>query len=209
VKNSVKFRVRRATAEDLQNLKTLWKSMHQPADELGKRLVEFQIAETPDGKLQGAIGIQIVGQHARLHSEGYFDFALADHARQIFWERILKIASNHGVFRLWTQETSPFWNRLGFQPAAKGKPSRLPEEWNQFKSGWFTLQLKDEEVIARALDKGLAAFKSSEKRNTARIREQAKMLKTIITVAGFLIGIICLVIVLYLIVHRNPFPTVP
>ena len=179
-----------------------------PADELGKRLVEFQITETADGKLLGAIGMQIVRQHARLHSEGYFDFAFADHAREMFWDRILKIASNHGVFRLWTQETSPFWSRLGFRSAAGEKLSRLPEEWNQFKGKWFTLQLKDEEVIANALGKDFAAFISSEKRAAARVREQAQMLKTIITVIGFLIGIICLVVVFYLILHRNSFSPV-
>jgi hypothetical protein len=180
-----------------------------PADELGKRLVEFQITETADGKLLGAIGMQIVRQHARLHSEGYFDFAFADHAREMFWDRILKIASNHGVFQLWTQETSPFWTRLGFRSAVAGKLSRLPEEWNQTEGEWFTLQLKDEEVIANALGKDFAAFISSEKRAAARVREQAQMLKTIITVTGFLIGIICLAIVFYLIIHRNAFPLAP
>ena len=135
--------------------------MRLPSDELGKRLTEFQVAQTADGRLLGAIGMQIVRQHARLHSEAYFDFALADHARQMFWERIQMIASNHAVFRLWTQETSPFWTRLGFRPVVAGKPSRLPEEWNQTKSEWFTLQLKDEEVITNALDKNFAAFIAS------------------------------------------------
>jgi N-acetylglutamate synthase-like GNAT family acetyltransferase len=208
VTKPLQIHVRRATAEDLQDLKALWASMLLPDDELGKRLIEFQIVETVDGELLGAIGVQIVRQHARLYSEGYFDFALADHAREIFWDRILKIASNHGVFRLWTQETSPFWTRLGFRPAIVGESSRLPEEWNQTNGKWFTLQLKDEEVIANALDKNLAAFLSNEKRTTARVREQAQMLKTIITVAGFSIGIICLAIVFYLILHRNSFPSI-
>ena len=182
--------------------------MRLPADELGKRLIEFQIVETDDGKLLGAIGMQIVRQHARLHSEAYFDFALADRSRELFLDRILKIASNYAVFHLWTQETSPFWTQFGFRSAAGEKLSRLPEEWNQTKSEWFTLQLKDEEAITNALDKDFATFLSNEKRATARVREQAKMLKTIITVTGFSIGIICLVIVFYLVLHRNPFPSV-
>jgi N-acetylglutamate synthase-like GNAT family acetyltransferase len=208
VSNSLQLHVRRATTEDLRSLKALWESMHLPFEELGKRLTEFQVAQTADGRLLGAIGMQIVRQHARLHSESYFDFALADHARQMFWERIQMISSNHGVFRLWTQETSPFWTRLGFRPAVAEKLSRLPEEWNQTKSEWFTLQLKDEEVIVNALDKNLTAFISSEKRSATRAREQAQTLKTIIIVAGFLIGIICLAIVFYLIVHRNAFPPI-
>lgn len=177
--------------------------MHLPYNELKKRLTEFQVVQTADGRLLGAIGMQIIRQHARLHSEAYFDFALADPARQMFWNRIQTIASNHGVFRLWTQETSPFWARFGFQPAVAGKSSRLPEEWDQFQGEWLTLRLKDEEVIADALDKNFAAFKSSEKRSVARIREQAQMLKTIIIVAGFLVGILCFAIAIYLIIHRH------
>ncbi len=176
-----------------------------PAKKLGKRPTEFLVAETADGKLLGAIGIQIVRRHARLHSEGFFDFAFADEARQMFWERIQTIASHHGVFRIWTQERSPFWRRWNFQPSTAETLARLPEEWNQTGSEWFTLELKDEEVIVNALDKDFAAFMSSEKQNTARVHERAQTLKTIITIIGFSIGIVCFCVVIYLIVHSNPF----
>jgi hypothetical protein len=176
-----------------------------PVNKLGKRPTEFLVAETDDGKLLGAIGIQIVRRHARLHSESFFDFAFADQARHLFWERIQTLVSNHGVFRLWIQDASPFWTRSGFQSVGAEKLSRLPEEWNQTRSEWFTLELKDEEVIANALDKDFAAFMSSEKQNTARVHERARTLKTIITITGFSIGIVCFCVVIYLIVHRNPF----
>ena len=101
-------RVRRATLEDLPGLRTLWESMHLPGPDLEKRLTEFQVVETADGRLAGALGIQIVRQHAWLHSESYLDFALADEARPQLLARIQALASNHGVFRLWTLEKSPF-----------------------------------------------------------------------------------------------------
>jgi N-acetylglutamate synthase-like GNAT family acetyltransferase len=199
------LRVRRATTDDRQSLKMLWQSMLLPADELEKRLTEFQVVESTDGKLLGAIGIQIVQRHARLHGEGYLDFAHADAARQLFWERIQILASNHGVFRLWTQENSPFWSRLGFRSVNANKLSDLPPEWYQARGEWFALQLKDEEAIINALDKDFAAFMSAEKRNTERTYEQARTLKTVITVIGFGIGILCFGFVAYLLVHRNPF----
>ena len=201
----LQLRIRRATTDDIQSLKALWATMLLSADELGKRPTEFLVAETADGELLGAIGIQIVRRHARLHSEGFFDFAFADQARHLFLERIQTFASNHGVFRLWTQETSPFWTRSGFQPAGAEKLSRLPEEWNLNDNKWFTLQLKDEEAIANALDKDFAAFMSSEKKNTTRVHERAQTLKTIITIAGFSIGIVCFCVVVYLIARNNPF----
>ena len=199
------LRVRRATMDDLPSLKALWRSMLLPADELEKRLTEFQVAETADGKLLGAISIQIAGRHARLHSEGYVDFAHADAARHLFWERLQTLASNHGVFRLWTQESSPFWSGYGFRPAGAAKLAALPAEWQSARGEWFTLQLKDEEAIAHALDQDLATFMSLEKQNTDRAFQQARALKIIITVIGFTIGIVCFVIAAYLVIHRGGF----
>jgi N-acetylglutamate synthase-like GNAT family acetyltransferase len=209
VPSSTRLHVRRATAEDIHNLKALWKSMHLPYNELKKRLTEFQVVQTADGKLLGAIGMQIVRQHALLHSEAYFDFALADHARQMFLERIRVITSHHGVFRLWTQETSPFWTRLGFRPATAEKSIRLPEEWDQAKGEWFTLQLKDEEVITNALEKNFTASRSAKKQETARVRERARTLNTIVTVVGFSIGILCFGVAVYLLIRHNPFSQTP
>ena len=175
-----------------------------PADELEKRLTEFQVVETADGQLLGALGIQIVRQHARLHSESYHDFAQADEARQLFWKRIQTLASNHGVFRLWTQERSPFWSQLGFRSVSADRLSELPPEWQPARAEWYTLQLKDEQAIVNALDKDFAAFMSAERRNTERTYEQARTLKTIITVIGFTIGILCFILAGYLLIHRNP-----
>jgi len=205
VTDSSQFRIRRATTDDREGLKALWRTMLLPADELEKRLTEFQVAETADGQLLGAIGIQIARQHARLHSESYLDFAHADEARQLFWNRIQTLASNHGVFRVWTQESSPFWTQLGFRSANAAKLAELPAEWQPAKGEWFMLQLKDEQAITNALDKDFAAFMSMERRNTERTYEQARTLKTIITVIGFTIGILCFILAGYLLIHRNPF----
>ena len=203
--DSSQFKVRRATTDDRDSLKSLWRSMLLPADELEKRLTEFQVVEAADGKLLGAIGIQIVRQHARLHSESYLDFAHAEAARQLFWNRIQTLASNHGVFRLWTQESSPYWSQLGFRSAGAAKLAELPPEWQPPKGEWYLLQLKDEQAIVNALDKDFAAFMLAEKRSTERAYEQARTLKTIITVIGFAIGILCFAFLGYLLIHRNPF----
>lgn len=201
--NQPGLRVRRATTDDLSNLKALWRSMLLPADDLEKRLTEFQVVETADGKLVGAIGIQIAGRHARLHSESFQDFAQADAARQLFWERFQTLASNHGVFRLWTQEISPFWSAYGFRSANAAKLAGLPSEWQPARGEWFTLQLKDEEAITHALDKDLATFMALERQNTERTFQQAKTLRTIITVVGFAIGFLCFIIAGYLLLHRG------
>jgi N-acetylglutamate synthase-like GNAT family acetyltransferase len=196
------LRIRRATTDDFQSLRGLWNSMRFPADELERRLTEFQVVETADGQIVGAIGFQIAGHHALLHSEGYTDFSVADTARQLFWERIQTIAAHHGVFRLWTQENSPFWARWGFQPASAEIRERLPGEWKRSGEKWLTLQLKNEEALA-TLEKELAAFKESEKQRTAEALDQARTLTTTITVIGFVVGIALIGLAVYLFVRRG------
>ena len=53
------YRVRRATLEDIGALSELWKSMRFPVEELSRRVTEFQVAEAADGKLLGALGMQM------------------------------------------------------------------------------------------------------------------------------------------------------
>jgi hypothetical protein len=204
--NLTGLRTRRAIVDDLQMLKSLWDSMRLPADDLEKRLTEFQVVENAEGKILGAVGIKISKQHALLHSEGYSDFSVADAARNLFWERIQKLASNLGVFRLWTQERSPFWKSFGFQPPSAEILARLPEEWkNEFDGGWLTFQLKNEDVINAAFEKEFTTFSVSEKKQIAQINAQARTIKTIVTVIAFGIAILCFAALIWLFIHRNPF----
>lgn len=196
--------VRRATVDDLDTLKSLWESMRLAPAELETRLTEFQVVENAAGQVLGAIGIQYHKQHALLHSEGYSDFGVADAARQLFWDRLQKLAANHGVFRLWTQERSPFWKNFGFAPPTPEAMERLPEPWrNEFGGAWLTYQLKDEDAINAALEKDFVPFMAGEKSDAEKITEKARTLNLIIIIAGFGIGIIGLGLAAYLLFHRG------
>jgi N-acetylglutamate synthase-like GNAT family acetyltransferase len=200
--NSSDHRVRRATLDDLHGLKALWETMRLPSADLEKRLTEFQVVVDAQGKLVGALGVQLVQQHGWLHSEAYTDFALADEVRPLLWERIQSITANHGVFRLWTQERAPFWTRHGFQAATPETLARLPEVWSSAGPGWLTLQLKDEAVLI-SLDKEFALFKETEARRSAQALDQARTVKTVITVIAFVVAILVLGGGLYLILTRK------
>ncbi len=201
--SSPNLRIRRATTDDFQSLRSLWNSVGLPADELERRLTEFQVIESADGQIAGAIGLQIIRQHALLHSEAYADFSVADAARQLFWERIQLIASHHGVFRLWTQENSPFWSHCGFRIVITESLVHLPEEWKRFEGKWYTLQLKNEEIIAAAFEKHLAGFMDSGKKQAARVSEKARTINTIIIVVCLGIFFICIALLIYIITHRR------
>ena len=191
--NPSDYRIRRATLEDLNALKVLWESMRLPVAELGleKRLTEFQVAEKSDGRIAGAMGIQVQGSQARLHSEAFADFSQADELRQLFWQRIQPLASNHGVLRLWTREKVPFWTRLGFQPASAQALGKMPEAWDRSLPDWLTLQLKDEDAIA-SLEKEIAMLMQTEKQKTARLLQRAKLVKNFWLVIVFILAFLVL-----------------
>lgn len=204
--HTLPLRVRRATTDDLARLKSLWASMHLPQDDLEKRLTEFQIVVDANGIFLGAIGFQVSREHALMHNEGFTDFSIADAARDLFWQRIQVLCSNHTVFRVWTQERSPFWKNFGFRPPDTETLARLPAEWrNEFDGAWLTFQLKDEAAIAAALGTDLAGLMDAERRQTESVRERAQTLRTVVTVICFAIGILCIGFAIYLAIHRGMF----
>jgi hypothetical protein len=197
------YRVRRATLDDIGRLTSLWHSMHLPADELAKRITEFQIAESVDQKLLGAVALQITERQGRLHSEAFTDFALADSLRPQLWERIQSVATNNGLIRLWTQEQAPFWSHCGLAKPDSEALQKLPSAWRSLTGDWLTLKLKEdiEEVISA--DKEFAMFMESERQRTERAFQQARILKMI----AMLIAIAVLFLVMagaFFIIRKNP-----
>jgi amino-acid N-acetyltransferase len=200
--NPVDYRVRRATIDDLPGLIALWGSMNFAANDLEKRLTEFQIAESADGTLLGTVGIAIIGRHGMLHSEAFEDFALADTLRASFLERIQSIAKNHGLARLWTREVAPFWKRSGFQTAPPEVLLRLPADWSEPGANWTTLQLRDEQALEVSLDKEFALFMQSEKQQTQGIFQQARVMKYVATVVAIVLAIMVVVFAIYLLKNK-------
>jgi N-acetylglutamate synthase-like GNAT family acetyltransferase len=202
-----RIHVRRATVDDLPALKALWTSMRLDPEELEPKLTEFQVVENADHEVLGAIGVQFVKPHALLHSEGYTDFAIADEARQLFWERLQTLAANHGIFRLWTQERSPFWKSYGFQPPHAETLARLPAGWrNEYTGAWLTYQLKDEEAITAALEsheQQFARAREAEIQVTRRAQTRARNIGNLLTVVFFAIAALLLGIAGYLFFHNT------
>lgn len=200
---SAAFRIRRATLDDLPTLRPLWESMRFDPAGLERRLTEFQVAEGADGQMAGGVGFQIAGRHANIHSEAFFDFAIAEAVRPLLWERLQALALNHGIARLWTREPAPFWRQAGLSAAPPEALKKLPEAWNQPPhADWLTLALKDEDTIV-SMEKELALFMESEKERTSQAFKQAKTLKTAATIVAILFAlfVIAALVVLF---QKNP-----
>ncbi len=182
------YRVRRATLDDIGALSALWNSMKFPADDLARRVTDFQVAEDTDGKILGAVGLQIAERQGLINNEAFTDFALADQLRPMLWERVHAVAINHGLLRLWTAEQAPFWSHCGLNKADPDSLQKLPPAWRQTAPNWLTLKLKDDVDAVLAMDKEFAMFMEAEKQKTARAFQHARILKlfaTLIAVAVF------------------------
>ena len=136
--NAPSFRARRATLDDLPVLRPLWSAGQLDALHLEKRLTDFQVAETTEGQLVAAIGLQVDGTHGLIHSECFLDAAQIDTLRPLFWERLLTVAHNRGLTRLWTLERIPFWHEHGFRKIEAEIKRKFPPAFGDPDVEWLT-----------------------------------------------------------------------
>jgi hypothetical protein len=125
------------------------------------------------------VGLQVAGLEARLHSEVFAHAEQADALRELLWERAQVVAQNHGLVRLWTQFSTPFWNHSGFRHASPDLLAKLPSVFGGEPQPWQFLQLKEEVVAPVSLDKEFALFREMEKERTEKIFRQARALKLV------------------------------
>jgi len=200
---SPSYRVRRATLEDVGALTALWESMRFPADELARRTTEFQVAEGADGTLVGAVGLQIAAKQGLIHSEAFTDFARADSVRPLIWDRLQAVATNHGLLRLWTRETAPFWHHSGLLKADAQALEKLPAQWQAPGPDWLTLKLREDIETVVSVDKEFALFMESEKQRTNQAFQQAKILKLLATVLALIVLVIVVLGGVYVVRHQG------
>jgi hypothetical protein len=196
--NPSAYRVRRATVDDLPGLIPLWDSMRLPAAELERRLKEFQLIETEDGTLLGALGMEVAGRHGLLHSEVFNDFALADGLRALLWERIQSVASNLGLTRLWTVESALFWKREGFAPGSREIVAKLPSVWAAQPGDWLTIELRDEEALRAAVETAYARLKQEHIHESQAVLRRARVWKFIAVTLGLIVALAGIVFCIYL-----------
>src|SRR5262249_22306547 len=108
------------------------------------------------------------------------------------FQRIQSLASNHGVFRLWTLERAPFWTQHGFRSADADALKKLPPVWAGPGTEWLTLRLKDEDAMV-TVEKELAMMLSAEKERAARTLDKARVLKKIATLVALVLAFFILV----------------
>jgi N-acetylglutamate synthase-like GNAT family acetyltransferase len=190
-------RTRRATTDDLEQLKALWEAERFCAGELEKQFTDFQVAEDERGGVAAAIALQIAGDQGRIHSETFADFGQTDLLRPRLWHQLQSTAQHHGLFRLWTRETAPYWRKeAGFTEASGELLERLPASFGAAGPGWLALRLREEGADAEALARQFELFKIAEQAKREKLLRQARLLRlvgTVIAILLFAAGFVLLV----------------
>ena len=198
------YRTRRATVDDLAQLAELWQAVHLPEAELEKQFTDFQVAEDDQGKLAAAIGLHIEGGHGQVHSETFADFALTDALRPALWERLQVVAQNHGLFRMWTEETAPWWKKAaGFSTPSDELLQKLPESYGPRHPAWLTLRLKDEVAEPDYLEKQISMFKETERVRREKLMRRGRAMRIIGTVISALLLLFALTVLFYVLRKRR------
>ncbi|MFO1499140.1 MAG: hypothetical protein U1G07_12225 [Verrucomicrobiota bacterium] len=182
------YQARRATIDDLVVLRRLWQQSLTSSTDLEKRLTEFQIVETPEGEVLGAIGLQVRDQQGRIHSEVYRSAELATELRPRLWARIQNLARNQGLVRLWLEGPgSMFWLDQGFEAAGSQALKKLPEDFDApADRQWLMLALR-EEGTARSIEQELAIFRQFQQAQGERLTRQVRVMRLF---AGLVVAIV-------------------
>jgi hypothetical protein len=181
-------------------LVAVWTAAALPAAELEKRFTEFQVAESSDGRIVGAIALQVAGSDGKIHSETIADFALADTLRPLLWQRLETVARNHGLFRLWTAETAPFWKKDAGFSAPTGQP---PEVFGPASGPSLALQLKEEGAAPELLEAQFNLFKEAERAKREQLLQTAAALKMAGTAIAVLLFVFAMAVLLWFFLHRR------
>ncbi|MDB6055994.1 MAG: hypothetical protein JWN25_3517 [Verrucomicrobiales bacterium] len=174
------FSAMRATADDLPELSRLWVACHLDPASLSERFTEFQLIKNGEGKIVGAVALKITGTEAVMHGESFADFASTDLLRPLLWERLSKVATNYGLYRIWTQEEAPYWRKsAGFVQLAENQSNEIPKWFASKSSFWLSLKLKSESASPVNIDQEFERFRKSELEEREKIMDQAITLRWI------------------------------
>jgi len=143
--------------------------------------------------------LQVEGAHGKIHSETFADFALSDSLRPLLWQRLEVVARNHGLFRLWTTETAPFWKKdVGFSTA----PGEPPEVFGPAGGSWLSLRLKDEGADPNLLEAQFELFREAERARREKLLQRAAAFKTVGTLIAVLLFIFSMGVLVWFFRHR-------
>lgn len=193
---------RRANLEDLPALLALWEKFQLPGTQLEKFLTEFQVIADVDGRLLAAIGLQIDGDEALIHSEAIDADNAADECRLALWTRMQIVLRNQGVQRVWTLEDAEYWASV-FQPADPGEAATLKAAFADPTASWMMLRLLDDARVAKLVNEQVVLRGGTLDGDRAEFAETVRKAKIIAYAIATVVILLLVAFAGYLLVHRE------
>lgn len=202
--------VRRATVEDLPQLRELWRSQALPWQQLERQFKDFQVVQTDSGRIVGSLGLHIEGAEGWLFAETFAPDAAPEALRAELWARARIVAQNHGLVRVWTQFSDVFWQMQGFAAAAPDQLAKRPVAFGGAEGPWWVLQLRPESAGGFNLEQELALFEQAARAEREALQRKARVARAIaLAVALAVVGMIGVMTLRLVVAARRPAPVLP
>lgn len=199
--------VRRATVEDLPQLRELWRSQNLPWQQFERQFKDFQVVQTDSGRIVGSLGLQIEGTEGWLFAETFAPEGTVEALRAELWQRARIVAQNHGLVRVWTQFNDVFWQMQGFTAAGPEQLGKRPAAFAGVDGPWWVLPLRQESVAGLSLEQELAVFEQAQRAEREALQRKARVARAIaLVVAVAVLGLIGVMTVRLLVAARRPVP---
>ena len=145
------FETRRAGGKDLRELRRLLEESEVSNSEevrevlasLERRVAEF-ILVVKEGVVAGCVGLEMFQQEGHLYGEAYVHPRMAELLRPVLWERVMRVATNHSLARIWTQLRDRFYEERGLDWACNGRKRELPRRFGRSEEAWRMVQWREE-----------------------------------------------------------------
>lgn len=199
--------IRRATLDDLEVLRGVWREFGLVEHELEKRFTEFQLAVDAHGWILATLALRFTEHQGQVHSLTVRRTDLSRELTSALWDRTLALAEQHGAYRLWTRERGDFWGSVGFLPSVE---TGTPEAPLAFGGGrhWLTLKLREEPLKLIAAEEQLEAYLELERLKTDQMVRRVQVLKILAVGAAIVLFVVTMGALLML-VRRNRRPPPP
>jgi len=198
------YTARRANLEDLPALLGLWETSRLPGTQLEKFLTEFQVVTAPDGALLAAIGLQIDGDEALIHSEAMAAGADADAdaCRLALWTRMQIVLRNQGVQRVWTLEDADYWRSV-FQLASPQEAASLRAAFADPTATWYRMRLLDEAQVNKLVSQQVLLRGGSLDGDRVQFETSVRRFKMVAYAIASLVIVLLVIFAIYLLMHRE------
>jgi N-acetylglutamate synthase-like GNAT family acetyltransferase len=173
------YHTRRATLEDLPQLRGFWNEARLDAADLERRFTEFQVAFDAEEKLAGTLGLHIQNNQGLVHSEAFSDPESAAQVRPLLWQRLMTVAKNNGLLRLWALPTTSFYREQGMTDIDEASRARLPEGFGSPLADWVTLKLRDDNPAVKNMEKEFEVFAMAQRAESERRMDRAKAFRVL------------------------------